>query len=351
MGSPIRKQNTYGLTHDTEILSVNGWKKYNEIKKGDLIITFDKQKDILIENKIQEVIIRNFDGELINYNSKQLNIMVTPDHKCIIKRFQHNPKRYKYYDYTIVNANKCPKQFMIPSVSILNKPDFNPEELTNDILKIMGWIITDGWFHHKNKRKNLALEQSHKTKKINKFIFKEMTSLLNKYYVKYGDRVRAGKIIAKNKKPSPVSSSRYWVFPLPLSLLLLKYLQNDIHRIPREILKNCSHKQLAVLYQGLMEGDGTSNVHKTKWKYLYAGLNEGLSDDVQELCQRIGIRAIKRISKQNNQWGVSISNQKQYWIRNYPIKVAYVGIIWNIKIPLGAFIVRRNGRAWITGSY
>lgn len=338
------------LTPDTEILTEKGWKKYDQLTIGERAICYNTKIDSFENGEIQKIIVRDYSGELLNFKNRQLDILVTPDHRNLIRRFKHNSKRYKKYDLTFCAASMCPKQFIIPGAkNISYKTPHNNTELSTEILRIMGWVITDGFFN--DKRKNtLKIEQSVGTKKMGVSICSEMMRVFKKYSVGiYFRKERGKKIIAKNKKPTVTNDSFSFFLKKELSTKLLKHFPDgNIHRIPRDILQNCDWHQLVALYNGLMEGDGTGQ--GKKWRYFYAGLNEGLADDFHELCTLIGVRAIKRKVPQNQQWRISISGQKEYWIQDYPNKIYYKGIVWDVTVPSGAFVARRNGQVWITGN-
>lgn len=339
------------LSPDTEILTEFGFRKYNEIFKGDKAICFDLKDQIYKSLPIQRVIIKDFEGDLLNFKNRQLDILVTPEHRNVIQRYQHDPARYKKYDFTFCEAQKCPKSFFIPGARNIGfKHPFMAHDYTDDILRIIGWIITDGSFHDSRTKKALSLTQAFNSKKLGKHIYKEMTLILDKYEVVHRDRIRKRKLSPDKKFLMKECRCREWYFNTKISKTLFNLLPNGIHRIPRQLLLNGNWHQLMRLYIGLMEGDGTSDSTGKKWRYFYAGLNEGLADDFQELCTLIGIRSIKRFVPLNKQWRVSISYQKDYSIRKYPTKSFYKGIVWDVTVPTGSFVARRNGQVFITGN-
>lgn len=80
---------------DTEVLSVNGFKRYDELKENDEIYTW---KDGRLEvNKVNKVVIKPFKGKLHSYRDKiaGYNQTVTPNHRVLAKRWDSND--YKIY--------------------------------------------------------------------------------------------------------------------------------------------------------------------------------------------------------------------------------------------------------------
>ncbi|MDE2470299.1 MAG: hypothetical protein KGL35_16520 [Bradyrhizobium sp.] len=146
------------------------------------------------------------------------------------------------------------------------------------------------------------------------------------------------------------SPASRWYLGKKLSAVILHHLDGDIRRIPRSIILNGSVEQLSALYQGLLEGDGSSQ-DGVGWTHFYPGLDEGLADDFQELALRLGFGTTKRKVKGRNDFCVSIADKRSssHWLRK-PTRRRYDGVVWDITVPTGAFVARRNGRIFVTGN-
>ncbi len=69
---------------DTEVLSESGFKKYNELKEGDLIYTW---KDGALElNPVIKVVIKEYNGEMHKYIGNNYSQTVTADHRVLFYR-------------------------------------------------------------------------------------------------------------------------------------------------------------------------------------------------------------------------------------------------------------------------
>jgi len=344
----IEEAAEFCLSIDTEVLTIDGWMRPEELKKGQLVVGFDHQSQQYRYEPIERVIWRDHDGEMIPLKTARLDALVTPDHRVVIKRWQHDPKRYKLYDWTYSPASDLPYAFYIPNGGAPIGEGI--PKLTNVECRILGWIITDGWRHSRDGRGRnyLCLEQSTATTKCGVNICAEMEKVLSTLGVKSRKRdPRGPKLIGQNLKPTEGKESRVWFLGDKLSKALLNWLSDDIHSIPRKILVDGSLEQLKALWDGLMEGDGTSQ--NGRWRYFYAGHNEELADDVQELATKLGIRSIKRLVPQNNQYRLSIADQQHHFVRRRT-PVRYSGRVWDITVPSGAFVARRNGTVFVTGN-
>jgi predicted nuclease with TOPRIM domain len=108
-----------------------------------------------------------------------------------------------------------------------------------------------------------------------------------------------------------------------------------------------------------MKGDGTKQRYLTRLgrkfrerkSVFYAGTNYRLADQFQELCLKLNIRAI--ISG-NNPRNIRVCVSERYpyhYIKKRNILLSnYKGLTWDITVPNGTFVARRNGRPFITGN-
>lgn len=75
------------VTEDTEVLTVDGFKKYNELKKGDFIYTW---KDGLLEvNPVNEIVIKPYKGKIHKYIGEGYVQAVSPEHRVLTVSKEH----------------------------------------------------------------------------------------------------------------------------------------------------------------------------------------------------------------------------------------------------------------------
>ncbi len=153
---------------------------------------------------------------------------------------------------------------------------------------------------------------------------------------------------ARKRRGAATGPSRDFYLGKSLSAHLLSWLGSDIHRIPRSILRDGSPEQLRAIFGGLMEGDGTATARG--WRAFYPGKNEGLADDFQELCIRLGVSCCKKFVPQTGQFVVLLSTRRHHYVRRPGRIEDYTGIVWDITVPTGAFVARRRGKVFVTGN-
>lgn len=331
----------------TEILTKDGWRKHDEVHRGDIAIAFSPESGSYNYEPIKRVIIKEHDGEMVAFKSQNIDCLVTPDHRVVLARTKRARGKRGLFPWTFCRAVDVPTQFCIP---VGCGPDLKGiPELDETTLRILGWVITDG--HLVGTRKGssnryLGITQSPNTIKHGTNITEQMDKILLPLGAKKTTRIRQAKTMPNGNRMVERECCEYYLGK-KLNNLLLGWLRNDIHRVPREILDNASKDQLRALYLGLLEGNGTAQ--GDKWVAFYPGQNEGQADDFQEVAIRLGVSVTKTWVPSIGQWHCRIATRKHHYVRR-PQTATYKGLVWDITIPSGAFIARRNGKVFVTGN-
>jgi len=75
------------FSSDTEVLTENGWKKYEDVSKNfdEKIATYNLNNEKIEYEIPQKYHEYNYDGDMVSFESKDIDILVTPNHKMLIK--------------------------------------------------------------------------------------------------------------------------------------------------------------------------------------------------------------------------------------------------------------------------
>ena len=331
----------YCLDEKSEILTQNGWKNMNEIKLGEIAVSYNKEKDICELKPILKIIKYNYSGEMYRLrNNDGLDCLITPEHRVLCKiRTTFKNRIQGLSNWKFIRAEELPTGIYIPTpkkIETISKCNIDDE-----LISILGWVITDGY-----KKDQKYIEISQATTNPNKpHLYKKMIETIKKRFPKF-------KIYLKKKRKGHKESANFYL-GIKASKEIKDWLNNDIHRIPRTLLETCSSNQLEKLFESLIEGDGTTTKNsKNGYKQIrfYPGYNEGLADDFQELCTRLGISSTKIYIPQNNQIFILVSLKRDKHYARKILKENYYGKVWDITIDGGAFVARRNGKTFITGN-
>ncbi len=129
--------------------------------------------------------------------------------------------------------------------------------------------------------------------------------------------------------------------------------------IPKEI-KNLSKRQLKLLFDWMIKGDGY--IRKSTGQIIYWTASDKLAEDFQEIVLKLGyistIKKIKKTSKikgrqihSNGVWEISIQKSKDYRFRKHNIrKEYYKGKVYCVEVHNHIIMVRRKGKSTWCGN-
>jgi anaerobic ribonucleoside-triphosphate reductase len=143
------------VTEDTEVLTPNGFKKYNELQAGDDIYTWNNGK--LNIQKVQRVNVYDYDGIMHSYSGKDTIQVVTPNHRVLYKK--NNSNEYDLKSSEELFNLKTPLVYPVAMLED-DRPDY---DISDDLLK--SYILDTNkkelpkWFSKLSKRQaNLVID-------------------------------------------------------------------------------------------------------------------------------------------------------------------------------------------------
>lgn len=320
---------------ETEILSRDGWKKYNEINIGEDILTFNLDKKV---TEFQSIKLINkghvSNRDLLRIENKNVDCLITKNHRVLFKkRLKRKEFKKKMTDYIVDTARDMPKTYIeIPtSYPIFRERDY---PVSDDLIRILGWVVTEGSYNGSG----FAISQS---ENINSENCVEITDTLN----------NLGWEFVLNR------STNHYRRNGELSWYIRKVYCEDLrieknHKtIPIFWLENLSSRQLKILFDTIMKGDGHYNSENSGCIYAK---DESMRDRFQWLCTLLGYTCsicknnlhvfFKKQSSSHICGGKKKDGSKRIrWEK-------YTGIIWCPTVENGFVVIRRNGKVSITGN-
>src|SRR5437868_13314607 len=127
---------------DTEILTINGWKTYDELAVGDLVMSYDIGNDQMVWTPVQRKSFYSNQPLVRLWNPKGFEVFCTPNHTWAV-------------EYKVAQERKCYVYRKLRPTAELKKADgiIGSAPMMQGFLKttpreaaLMGWAITDGWF-------------------------------------------------------------------------------------------------------------------------------------------------------------------------------------------------------------
>ncbi len=321
--------------HDikTELLTTQGWKKFDEIKNNEEIFSYNLEKDIIKKEIIKRKIVADYNGKMVYFKGRNLNFMVTPNHGMFyraLERHTNNPN-YKSWFLNVREASRMPrKSIMVPRCSTFK----GTKKINENILKIIAWIITEGWIHGTG----YCIGQSHKSKYWNEikrilkdfcskkdYSFKEHKTKSNDYF--YINSIASKEIKKYLPKYKEIPD---WVFDLELKqrLIFIKTLMkgdgcfSKAQRYFKQRNNNTLDKFLSLCILSNISAQLLDNKSKDEIK-----------GKIYPACQRVNIR--------DGAW-VGAEKGISWKLKDYR------GTVWCVETNNGFIITRRAGRPLIS---
>ena len=284
---------------------------------------------------------------------RRLDLCVTPNHRMVTSykkrdgneqmRFEEGGEilnKYNRYHLACDWSGEEVKTFTLPEYNYLNggyKPESKPavEIAMDDWLCFLGWYIAEGSLDHKGK------------KAPNRITIPQKTG-------PYSDQValafgRIADAISCSYSAYPIKDRdliTHHLFSTQLATYLRSLGTSKDKYIPRDLL-NLSRRQLRILFEVLMAGDGTWMNREEEYGRYYT-ISPQLADDVQEIALKLGLSA--NVSQFGKEYRVNInkatvlqvnqcSEEPNDWLEDY------AGQVYCCEVPGdGIILVRRNGK-------
>lgn len=347
-------------SYDTEILTQDGYKLFSELNYTDKVATLNENNE-LEYNIPDEIIKEKYIGDMYEYKNWNIDLNVTPNHKMYVKkRDYHNfellPASSKFSWSRAVLKKTCnyigqeQEWFYFPehlkNLNNTKKPFVDKVDM--DVwVEFMGYYLSEGCAYISTQKKK------HPNGKIyENGVFKVHISHSEKVKPLYFEKIKA----CLDKMPfhyniSRANNSYFVINSKQLALYLKQFGKSQDKFIPADLL-SLSKRQLKILLDALMLGDGT--LIKNKYKTYYSSSYK-LMSNIQEILLKIGtfgnILEEKRDRNQNTMYYMTINYRPE---RNYtyskPIVNQYNGYVYCVNVKNHVIFVRRNGKALFCGN-
>ena len=336
---------------ETEVMCRDGFKKVISLSRDDVIATLNLSSRDLEYQKPIEIYHWTYDGDLIEYDGKNVNFAVTPNHNIFYlsdSQWRKGIKNYKRCIAWDLQKRAKSTRYFIPVTS-------NPLEG----IEIKEFVIPSIGF---NERKNHGGWKSVAGKKIPMDTWLEFLG----YYLSEGYTDKSGRIVIGQKKFKEKMFSCTSTIAQEIGRKGTEY-ENDFQigsqelsaclgkkkRIPDYVFQS-SLRQRKIFLDAFDLGDGSQQAHKFgNWVLYFNELNEyELASDFQRLF--IGLGNATTLTYKGGHVINVFGNRKTHTAcdnRNGALKKKqYSGNIVGIHIPNNTLFVRRNGKISVSGN-
>lgn len=352
--------------HDdkTRVLTSRGFKLFSDLQVGDLVAQFDKDTREMTFVEPYAIVVKDWEEPLYHVTGRGIDMMLTGTHRMLFKTEKVPEWRVQTMsDFSLRNSDTKIRgwvdwngeemdSFILPGLpSSPGYSDSEDIEIPGDLwLEFLGYALSEGGLCY--RRSKLGVKKPHCIKMSQRWIdndrrgnVKKISSCLNKMR-------ELGINVSEffNPKTCDYNWSLYgkqlWDW---WSNNIGTYVDNI--RIPRQFI-NVSKRQLRILFDALMLGDGSSDKRDGNENGVYYSTSLGLCEDFQEICVRLGYKSTVKLSSPAN--GNRKSRYRTSWSKKRDLnlnweamkrisRVPYKGKVYCCSVPSGFIVTERNG--------
>ncbi|MCD6366981.1 MAG: hypothetical protein J7L46_05515, partial [Bacteroidales bacterium] len=305
----------------TEALTPYGWKKWNELKEGDLICAYDKELDVLRWEKIEMIATYNVDTELLHIGKRDLDILTTLNHRTLVKKRNGEIK--------VIKAENIAYSDKIPVSAYWEEDTYNSCNWA--YWELIGWFLSEGAI---KKDGSVEIYQS-KPEGV-----KRIKYLLDQNEIEYS-------IYQKKKKRGNFIEFTFYIPKKEVQLLgwKKKEIKNEWLNLDTETLNS--------LFWGLVGGDG--HIRKDDGRICFIQKDKEFIDKFQIIAIRLGFHCMVS-QRKDGKYCAYVTKKKWIGVRGTNGKgknikrVRYERLVWCPKVASTFWLARRNGKSFITGN-
>jgi hypothetical protein len=345
----------------TRALTLDGYKTYDEIKVGDVVLSINPKNNVTEWKRVNKVIIQDYSGDMVHFDGQSVDLLVTPNHRMLVTKMKGG------LNYWMDAENQS--QRSVGKLPIGEAAEGKNGDIDPDILFLIGVYIGDGHTYH-------TIKKSATKSGMNK-----------QNYMQSGRNLltgRFGKVVPKNEYISEQNSYRTF-FEVPdnnicrrrlietLDNLSIKYTANKKNiyvggKQWHELFKECGQgehnkyipekyltmgkAELQIIFDGMILSDGS---YLSGDCIQYTTVSEKLTAQMAILASQLGWKIIcrKRFNssfiglRKVEGWAyyLNLSRKCLHSINKYIAHTEkYTGKIWCLSVEDNKnFLVERNG--------
>ena len=324
----------YCFDEETEILTDNGWQRWDTITADEQALAFDMENDCLEWTDIKGVHITEYEGEINHWKSNmallnepsRFDAVMTDRHKWIAYGDSENHDRYSLQSAGKLTAHKlkvCSENYLAPE----------EKAYTDTFVELIGWALTEG--NYSCQGKSLQIYQS-------KIANPQHMERLRDCWTRIQDEEEG-------------TFSEYLLREEICSFYIGKQLAHKIRdmfpdkQLTVPFLKKLTHPQLELLYEVLIISDGYTKGDME----FFVQKGDAFAGAFQVLCFMLGKRSNCR--KRNNKGHIcneiSVYTAKDVYRDGLTrTRENYQGKIWCISTKHKTLVARRNGTVYLSGN-
>ena len=358
MARPTRSQVLFCFDDQTEILTDQGWVKGTDMRENARVAAYDTDTGKIEWEKPQRWFSRPLeDGErMVSLSSPTVDMRVTENHRMVWRR--RNDKNWRVSEAGDLISRKS--QYVMPFAGVQNSSGI---DLTDDEIRFVAWVMTDGYVS-KNGLAVISQQDPENCRQIESMLdscgFK-WNVVVNNSPTNFGPRknpLHNYRVCRGKPRGTQYQHLRGWG---ELGKYIPKYAGSSAYRL----LERMDARQWSIFLEVFHRANGAKQANTNGWTrrgyHLFTPFKE-FADWTQSMCVRRGWRC-------NVALDTAGRDRPLYAIHCREVAERYIGgsgqtdrkhlewsptkpgeQVWCVTVSTGATIVRRNGKAMVSGN-
>lgn len=334
---------------DTEVLTPQGFKRYDELKVGDDIYTWNEGK--LNIQKVQKVNISNFVGEMHSYSGRDMSHLVTPNHRVLYQFNNYIANKHAKWD--IKQSSELINRKTPLTIPVAFEDNLTPDyPISDDDLTLLTCILTDGCVEVKRGNSDGYERQPRVriTKSDHRSHNLDIEALLNRLNLKYTITNKVSCFEGTGNEKYGIYNIQVYTISTESSKKYIDLLSATKTELP-EFFMHLSKRQANLVLDTWSKMDGYQ-IKKSGHSKLQCD-NEVIQDQLQQLALLacVGSKKIARwIGKNKKPTLYVITYSRKVKNLAKKEKVQYNGKVWCPTTEDGVVVFRKNGSVFISGN-
>jgi hypothetical protein len=250
---------------ETEVLTADGWKHWDEVSESDRFATLDGIGSVVYQKPLR-LIRKQHRGRMYRVESTQVDLLVTPDHKmyaCLMTTREGRQRR----DFVRISAEelgtKAHAYFKGGCVLDTNDPGAEARLDDAHVGALLGFAIGDGYIGPRSRVVTFRLRRERKIR----------------FLEAQANRLRWEVRERRNDTYAVVVPANHW------EMFKGIYAEDGQKVIPQALLTTSSLRFQDGLLDGLLNSDGTQG----ETSVAYDTTSAILAGQIQQLCLHLGL--------------------------------------------------------------
>ena len=333
----------YCVDDQTEALTAEGWKTYDQLRVGEEVYTLDHltgeaRWEPLIRVNVFEDIPQHL---MLSIEGQGHSSLTTMDHRWPTV-FKSTRKRDKVWKRRWVTSETlCSSDHFVTSgcdTSLLQEPLFE-----DSFVELMAWACTEGHF---TSARSLTIGQSPSANPENCL---DITEALRNYAGEEEPSLRPLRYSGRFGWKCDRKEMNYWRLNREASVPFLEWMDTREKVVSVDFYRSLTRNQLELFIQTSLKADGWKSSN-SKVRDRFAQRSRRRAESFQIACIMAGYRtSISRTG--SGMWEVGILTRPLVTpSQNAMEVVTHDGLVWCPTTPSGTWLARRNGTTYWTGN-